>query len=40
MARTNRFKPIEKKNSNKKSSEFSRTKKRNKIQLRELCKSY
>lgn len=40
MARTNRFKPIKTKESNKKSSEFSKNKKRNKIQLRELCKTY
>ncbi len=40
MARTNRFKPIREKDSNKKNSEFNKTKKREKIKLRELCKSY
>ena len=40
MARTIRFKQTKPKESNKKSSEFSRTKKRDKIQLREMCKSY
>lgn len=40
MARTIRFKPTKLKESNKKSSEFNRTKKRDKIQLREMCKTY
>ena len=41
MARTNRFKPTEKQMSDKKNSGFSKSKQRkNKSELRELCKSY
>ena len=39
MARTNKFKPTNKE-SNKKKSNYSRTKKRDKIELREMCKTY
>ena len=39
MARTNRFKPVDKK-TNKKKSNYSKQKNREKIQLREYCKTY